>query len=132
MRYIPPFDRIKARLRINETKSRGRRVNADYDDILRLIHALLVGIEVDETWYLARNEDVARGIQEGKVISAKQHFLDHGYFEGRAPFPIAVDEAWYLANNADVAEEVRSGTFPSGQAHFDAAGYYEGRLPRPM
>ncbi len=132
MRYIPPFDRIKAHLRINEAKARGRRANADYDDILRMIQALLVGIEVDEAWYLARNEDVARGIQEGKIISAKQHFLDHGYFEGRAPFPMAVDEAWYLSNNADVAEEVRAGTLPSGQAHFDAAGYDEGRLPRPV
>jgi hypothetical protein len=94
-----------------------------------MIQAFLVGVEVDEEWYLEQNEDVAEGIRAGKIISARQHFLDHGYFEGRAPFPMMVDEAWYLARNADVAEQVRLGAFESGQAHFDAAGYLEGRMP---
>lgn len=130
MKYVPPFQRVKGHLRISQTRGGAARVNTPYEDILRLIQVLLMGIEVDEAWYLQRNEDVALGIQAGKIQSAKQHFLDHGYFEGRAPFRIMVDEAWYLATNQDVAEEVRRGTYESGQAHFDAAGYNEGRLPR--
>jgi hypothetical protein len=130
VRYVPPFEHIKGHLRVSEARGGAIRVKATYEDMLRLIQALLVGIDVDEAWYLQQNEDVAQGIREGKIQSAKQHFLDHGYFEGRAPYRIAVDEAWYLATNADVAEQVRLGTFASGQAHFDAAGYQEGRLPR--
>jgi hypothetical protein len=132
VRYIPPFQRIKGHLDISQAKGDATRVNAANEDIARLIQALLVGLEVDEAWYLQQNEDVALGIREGKVKSAKQHFLEHGYFEGRAPFQMPVDETWYLAMNADVAEQVQLGAFASGQAHFDEAGYHEGRLPRQL
>lgn len=132
MRYIPPFELIKGRVRVSRAKDGAVRVNASYEDMVRLIQALLVGIEVDEAWYLQQNEDVAEGIRAGTIQSAKQHFIDHGYFEGRAPFRMTVDERWYLTTNADVAEQVRMGTFESGQAHFDASGYHEGRLPRAL
>ncbi len=131
MTYVPPFERLKGHLRVTQAKSGVMRMNATYEDVVRLIQLLLAGIEVDEVWYLQRNEDVALGIREGKIKSAKEHFINHGYFEGRAPFHIAVDEAWYLAENEDVAEQVRLGTFASGQAHFDQSGYHEGRLPCP-
>jgi hypothetical protein len=129
VKYIPPFERIKGHVRISRARNGATRMNASTQNIMRLIQALLVGIEVDEAWYLERNEDVAEGIRAGTIRSAKEHFLDHGYFEGRAPFPMAVDEAWYLATNADVAEQVRLGTFESAQAHFDDSGWHEGRLP---
>ncbi len=130
MRYVPPFERLKGRVRFSETKDGAIRVKAAYDDMVQLIQVLLSAVDVDEAWYLQQNKDVAQGIREGKIKSARQHFLDHGYFEGRAPFQMAVDEAWYLAANPDVAEHVRLGAFASGQAHFDASGYREGRLPR--
>jgi hypothetical protein len=106
-------------------------MNAGYEDIVRLIKLLLASIEVDEAWYLQQNEDVTLGIHAGTIRSAKEHFVGHGYFEGRAPFQITVDETWYLEENEDVAEQVRLGTFATGQAHFDQSGYHEGRLPRP-
>ena len=131
MRYVPPFARIKDRLRISQLKGGSARVATTYEELVRTIQLLLVGLEVDEAWYLEQNEDVAQGIQAGTIKSAKQHFLDHGYFEGRAPFSMAVDETWYLATNADVAEQVQLGKFESGQAHFNKSGYHEGRPPRP-
>jgi hypothetical protein len=132
VRYIPPFQCIKGHLEISQAKGDLSRINGANEDVARLIQALLIGLEVDEAWYLRRNEDVALGVQEGKVKSAKQHFLEHGYFEGRAPFQMPVDEIWYLAMYADVAEQVRLGAIASGQAHFDEAGYHEGRLPRAL
>jgi hypothetical protein len=129
--YIPPFEIIKTFLRL--APSRGeQRVNATYEDIQKMIRSLLSGIEVDEAWYLRTYGDVAQGISDGLIRSARQHFVDHGYFEGRLPFPITVDERWYLETNTDVAEQVRHGTFPTGQAHFESSGYREGRLPRPL
>ncbi len=75
---------------------------------------------------------MADGIRNGTIRSAREHYIDHGYFEGRMPYRIEVDEAWYLATHADVAETLRSGEYASGQAHFDGPGYPEGREPYPL
>lgn len=93
---------------------------------------MIAGIEVDEAWYLQTYEDIAGAIKEGAVQSAKQHFIDDGYFEGRRPFPIKVDERWYLAQNPDVADSIGRGDIGSAQEHFDKDGYREGRLPFGM
>lgn len=63
------------------------------------------------------------------MASARQHFLDDGYFEGRLPFPMPVDERWYLEHYPDVAESVRKGVVGSAEQHFAEDGYREGRLP---
>ncbi|HEY1932517.1 MAG TPA: hypothetical protein VGG99_10935 [Acetobacteraceae bacterium] len=131
MNYLPPFEVIKGFMRFATVRGEVR-VDASYEDFQRLIRTVLAGIDVDEEWYLHTYDDVAQGIGKGLIVSARQHFIDHGYFEGRRPFPISVDERWYLATNSDVADEVRRGTFDSGQGHFDAAGYREGRRPRAL
>lgn len=117
---------------LNLTTARGKtRVDMTYEDAQNLIRLLLGAIEVDEGFYLERNADVAEGIQKGTIRSAQEHWVDHGYFEGRMPYPIAVDEDWYLATNTDVAETLRSGEYASGQDHFNGPGYPEGREPYP-
>lgn len=128
MKYIPPFDTIRRSVEISTVKGE-LRVNVSYEDFIRLLKTMLAGIEVDEEWYLRTYEDIARAVRDGAVTSAKQHFVDDGYFEGRMPFPVQVDERWYLQQNPDVAESVRRGVLESGQAHFEDDGYREGRLP---
>lgn len=128
MKYIPPFDTIRRSVEISTVKGE-LRVNVSYEDFIRLLKTMLAGIEVDEEWYLRTYEDIARAVRDGSVKSAKQHFVDDGYFEGRMPFPVRVDERWYLQQNPDVAESVRRGVLESGQAHFEDDGYREGRLP---
>jgi hypothetical protein len=118
---------------LNLTTARGKtRVDMTYEDAQKLIRHLLSAIEVDEAFYLARNADVAEGIRRGTIRSAQEHFVDHGYFEGRMPYPIEVDEQWYLTTHADVAETLRTGAYTSGQEHFDGPGYPEGREPYPL
>jgi hypothetical protein len=131
VRYVPPFERVKRYFRTSVAADGAVRVNTSYEDLMQMIQALLCAIEVDEAWYLQQNPDVADGIRAGTIKSAKEHFLDHGFFEGRAPYPVTVDETWYLATNPDVAEQVQQGRFASGQAHFNVSGYRDGRLPRP-
>jgi hypothetical protein len=130
VRYLPPFERIKGQFQVSQIKVDSTRPAGPDDGLVRLVQALLIGIEVDEAWYLAQHADVAAGVRAGYIRSAQHHFLDHGYFEGRTPFRMPVDEIWYMTTNADVAEQVRLGNFESGQAHFDSRGYREGRLPR--
>lgn len=128
MRYVPPFETIKGML--NLTSARGKtRVDMTYEDAQKVIQVLLTAIEVDETYYLTRNQDVADGIRNGSIRSAREHFVDHGYFEGRLPYRIEVDEKWYLEAHADVAETLRDGLYATGQDHFDGPGYPEGREP---
>jgi hypothetical protein len=105
------------------------RVSLAYEEFVKILRMMIAGIEVDEVWYLKENEDIAQAIAKGTVASAKQHFVDDGYFEGRRPFPMPVDERWYLEHNADVAESVRKGVVSGGEQHFVEDGYREGRLP---
>ncbi len=131
MKYIPPFERIKGTL--NLTTSRGTtRVDMTYEDLQNLIRSMLSVIEVDEAFYLKRYPDVAEGVRNGTIRSAEEHFVDHGYFEGRQPYRILVDEKWYLQTHADVAETLVNGEYATGQEHFDGPGYPEGRAPYPL
>jgi hypothetical protein len=131
VRYLPPFEIIKGML--NLTTSRGRtRVDMTYEDVQQMIRALLSVVEVDEAYYLSRNPDVADGIRAGDIRSAREHFVDHGYFEGRPPYRIEVDERWYAETHTDLAEVLGGGEYATGQEHFDGPGYPEGREPFPL
>ena len=128
MKYLPPFDVVKASLAI-ESVNGELRVSGSYEEFVDMVRRMIVGIEVDEKWYLERYPDIAEAIEQGIVPSAQAHFVNDGYFEGRQPFPINVNERWYLTQNTGVADYVRQGKLESGQQHFDENGYKEGRLP---
>ena len=131
MRYVPPFDLIRRSVEISTVKGE-LRVNLSYEEFIRILKMMIAGVEVNDAWYTEAYEDIGKAIKDGAVVSAQQHFVDDGYFEGRLPFPIRVDEKWYLQQNADVADSVRRGALPSAQAHFDEDGYREGRMPFKM
>lgn len=131
MRYVPPFDLIRRSVEISTVKGE-LRVNVSYEDFIKILKMMISGVEVNEDWYNRSYEDIGKAIRDGGVKSAKQHFVDDGYFEGRLPFPIRVDEKWYLQQYPDVADSVRRGTVASAQVHFEEDGYREGRLPFAM
>ncbi len=131
MKYLPPFELIRRSIEISTVRGE-LRVNLSYEDFVKILRTMIAGIEINEAWYLKTYDDIAAAIRSGVVRSAKQHFVDDGYFEGRLPFPMPVDERWYLAENPDVAESIRRGDIPSAQGHFDQDGYREGRLPFGM
>ena len=128
MKYLPPFEVLKALLTISNVKGE-LMVTCSYENLVQMLRQLIIGVEVDEKWYLDRYPDIADAIKQGLVQSARLHFVNDGYFEGRMPFPIHVDERYYLAQNSGVADYVRKGMLESGQQHFDENGYQEGRLP---
>ncbi len=105
------------------------QVSASYKDFVTIIKLLISTVELDEEWYLKQNPDIAKAVEAGKLTSARRHFIDDGYLEGRPPFPLQVDEEWYLAQNPDVAEGIRKRKLRSAVEHFIANGYKEGRLP---
>jgi hypothetical protein len=128
MKYLPPFEVLKSLLTISNVKGE-LMVSCSYENLVQMLRQMIIGVEVDEPWYLDRYPDIADAIEKGLVKSPRLHFVSDGYFEGRMPFPIYVDERYYLAQNSGVADYVRKGMLESGQQHFEENGYQEGRLP---
>jgi hypothetical protein len=61
---------------------------------------------VDEVWYRETYPDVDEAIRIGRETSAKSHFVDQGYHEGRKPVPDAATIAPLSAR----PDSVRPGT----------------------
>jgi serralysin len=85
----------------------------------------------DETFYLAKNPDVAAAVSQGWLSSGFVHWLAFGQAEGRAAIDARseslYDEVGYLAANPDVAAAVAGGGLRSGWEHYSAYGKSEGR-----
>jgi len=128
VRYIPPFEFLKSKATV-DTVSGQTMVHMSHDVLVEIFRSIIVNMDIDEAWYLRRYPDVADAVRAGTFRSAKEHFVNNGYFEGRMPFPIQVDERYYLDRNPEVADFVRRELLPSGQQHFDENGYLEGRRP---
>ena len=99
------------------------------DHFGRLLASVLEHVSVDEAWYVRRYPDVAEAIKRGERVSAKQHYMEAGYFEDRLPRRIPVDVQWYFETYPDVKKGVKDGEFVNAQQHFDREGFREGRLP---
>jgi hypothetical protein len=129
MDYVPPFDIVRDQVMNGHLKG---KQNGLHDAFRKAVRLLISAVHVDEDWYLTRYQDIAKAVAGGSVASARQHFVDDGYFEGRMPFAMTVNEEWYLNEYPDVANDVRSGRVSSAQRHFETHGYREGRLPFPQ
>jgi len=90
----------------------------------------------DETFYLAKNPDVAAVVQSGGLTSGFAHWQQWGQAEGRVGVDARAnplyDEVGYLAMNPDVAAAVESGALRSGYDHYLAYGKAEGRSLTPL
>ncbi len=131
MIYLPPFAAVRNSVRLLSSKGR-IKVDLTYDEFLDLVKKLLFAVPIDETWYRTTYPDVDAAIRAGTYRSARQHFVEHGYFEGRRPFDIEVDEAAYLLRYPDVEESVKRGLVESARDHFIRHGYAEGRVPSDL
>jgi hypothetical protein len=128
VKYLPPFELVLRSVNVSSVRGE-RHVSLVYGDFMHLVKSLLAAIEVDEAWYLRTYEDIVEAIRNGAIQSARRHFMEDGYFEGRLSFPIAVNEAWHTQRYPDVGDSIRKGLTPSAQVHFNEDGYREGRLP---
>jgi hypothetical protein len=129
--YVVPFHSLMRQIGLEELLSRSQ-IRMSREQFEALMRAMLRYVAVDEAWYRDAYPDVDQAIRNGKVRSAKDHFVASGYFEGRKCGRVLVDEKWYLTEYPDVAEGVELGEFMSAQQHFDSHGEKEGRLPHPL
>lgn len=130
--YLPPANLLYRILGVQTIPGESAAImSIDARGLRWLITTMLENIDVDESWYLENNPDVAAAIMAGEVVSCREHFIRAGYFEGRLPGPPPCDEAWYLSQNTDVAAAVRNGDIPNGKTHFVDTGWREGRAGIP-
>ncbi|WP_162561103.1 hypothetical protein [Methylobacterium terrae] len=121
--------RINKNLAIQRVSDGAREyviVDEVYSEIVRFA---LKQVYFDEKWYLDTYQDVNDAIKEGIFLNAKDHFVEHGYFEGRLPYKVPVDEKFYLSKYPDVMIAIRSGACKNANDHFYIYGSQEGRLP---
>jgi hypothetical protein len=131
MKYLLPFSALKSSIKLLSMKGQ-LKVDMSYDELLYLVKKFLQAVPIDEDWYRTTYPDVAEAIKAGAYRSARQHFVDHGYFEGRRPFDLELDEAFYMKQYPDIAQAVSSGDLDSARDHFVRIGYDEGRLPSEL
>ena len=131
MKYLVPFSALKNHVRLLSVKGQ-LKVDMNYDELLEILKRMLHAVEIDEEWYRTAYPDVDEAIKAGSYKTAKQHFIENGYFEGRMPFALQIDEDWYLGTYPDVRSGVEDGSIGSAREHFFAHGYIEGRLPAEL
>ncbi|WP_298332743.1 matrixin family metalloprotease [Asticcacaulis sp.] len=90
----------------------------------------------DESFYLAKNPDVAAAVAAKALASGFDHYIKFGQAEGRfavdARSDLYFDESFYLAANPDVASAVAAGSYWTGWVHYQAFGKVEGRTATPL
>jgi hypothetical protein len=124
----PSFDVVMKKLEIRARE--GAVVVLSHEKLRALVRGFLELVQVDEEWYRSTYPDVAEGIANGTVPSAKDHFIHDGYFEGRLPHDVEIDDVWYYETYPDVAANFKAGG-PSAKEHYLEHGYREGRSPVP-
>lgn len=128
VRYLPPFDFLKSQATV-DTVAGQTMIHMSHDELVEMLRSIIINMDIDEAWYLRRYPDVAEAVRAGTFKSAKEHFVNNGYFEGRMPFQIEVDERYYLASYPELVESIQKEVIANGQQHFDENGYLEGRRP---
>ena len=127
--WIPPYEKFIAYLKVDISKNGRGSITVDRHFLRFLIDQLVENLEVDSTYYLSANPDIAAATRSGLVKDPAEHFYKTGYYEGRSSKPTVVDEQWYLTQYPDVKKALDAGKLASATEHFLESGAFEGRAP---
>ena len=128
--YVPPYHALLSMISEGARHQKAKTILVP-EAVLKLILRLaLEEAQFDELSYLRENPDVADSVRRGAIPSAKYHYVNFGYLEGRKG-AVPVDAAWYEKQYPDVAQAIRTGKTKVKSAidHFHVAGAAEGRAP---
>ena len=64
----------------------GSGFETSFDDVTDILTGALLGVPVDEEWYLSEYSGVRQYLKMVPNASASTHYRKHGYFENRAPY----------------------------------------------
>jgi hypothetical protein len=97
-------------------------------DLRNVLRVALSSVTVDADWYMDHVSGLRQDVERGRFGSPTEHYLMHGYLEGRLPERPVVDEKFYLQLYPDVAADIKAGRVKSAFEHYVQDGYAEGRL----
>jgi hypothetical protein len=127
---FPAYDLIISEILAHTGENSGIAVLTVPTSLLKfLLQGRIPASAFDEAAYLRAYPDIADAVAAGQFVNPLQHFLAHGYFEGRVAGAGVVDAAWYLAEYPDVAAAIAAGAFSDAAAHYYARGIREWRAP---
>ncbi len=130
--YVPHIDLVLRTLRVNRERLQSKSKIAIDTELLRSILQLAVQtLPFSAAFYAATYPDIAEAHRTGQIPDLRRHFLEQGYFEGRAGAEPRVDDAFYLALYPDVVTAIEAGQVADAADHYRRAGAAEGRVPRP-
>lgn len=124
------FERILEICRIRGWSENHKTLTIDRDGFKAIIREILRDMPFDENWYLGHYPDVAAAVARGEV-TAREHYVEFGYFEGRLPGLNGFDGAAYFRTQPDLAHfSAHPDAIDLARDHFVEHGYREGR-PTP-
>ncbi len=94
----------------------------------RLLDVLARSIPVDQDFYFSKHPDIGQAWEAGEIPSAAQHFVEHGFYEGRIPSSVLIDEEDYLRRYPDIVDGLKAGNIESASEHWIRFGRFEGRV----
>jgi hypothetical protein len=126
---LPHFERLLNICNIQGWQEGHKTLTCDRDGFVTILTEMLKAAPFDEEWYLERYPDVAQAVENGEFVSAREHYVRFGYFEGRLPGLNGFDFRAYCALYPDLADILfEPGSDGKAKAHFIEYGYREGRF----
>ncbi len=80
--HFPAFGAVAATLGLDPALD-VYPASVSWRSLLEVIQLFLQRFPVDEVWYREAYPDVDEAIRNGQIESARRHFIEYGYFEGR-------------------------------------------------
>ena len=89
--YLPHIDLLLQAMRINRERLNSRSKIAIDARLLRtLLQAVVVNLPFSAEFYETTYPDIAEAAAAGKIPDLHRHFVETGYFEGRAGMAVEI------------------------------------------
>jgi hypothetical protein len=126
---LPHFERLLAICDVRGWQEGHTTLTVKREGLVAILKEMLRTAPFDEQWYLERYPDVAEALETKELPSAREHYVQFGYFEGRLPGLNGFDPEAYCRGYPDLEHLL---SLPEGvsdaTAHFIENGYREGRI----
>jgi hypothetical protein len=124
---LPYFENVLKTCKIKGWQENHKTLTVDREGLEAFLREVLLAMPFDESWYLARYSDVAEAVAKGET-TARDHYVEFGYYEGRLPGLDGFDAAAYCRAYPDLAHFLsHPRSIDLAGAHFVEYGYREGR-----
>ncbi|MEO0818762.1 MAG: hypothetical protein AAFX86_15850 [Pseudomonadota bacterium] len=113
---------------LKDLASSKKKISMSREDLLGIFSSIAEAYPFDEDFYLEAYPDVKNAIEAGAAPSARDHYINSGFIEGRVGSPELFNAEVYRQNNPDVASAFEPGDDEALLQHYVHLGCREGRV----